>query len=125
LLIPKTDLDGDGRPDLVVWRPSSGTWFAKTSSSGFTNSLTVQLGTQGDVPIFATGSFIDPATVSPSAPGAPAFSADVLTASDISIPTVATERISDDGDSGFATAGTWTRSGGTGSGGDNLFAIGA
>ena len=30
-----TDLDGDGRADLVVWRASTGTWYWLTSSSGY------------------------------------------------------------------------------------------
>ena len=34
--IPLTgDLDGDGRSELIVWRPSSGTWYWLTSSNGF------------------------------------------------------------------------------------------
>ena len=32
------DMDGDGRADLVVWRPSVGMWFWLTSSSGYAYS---------------------------------------------------------------------------------------
>src|SRR5436190_1479469 len=49
------DLDGDGRSDLVLWRPNNGGWYALTSGSGFdpAASLTVQWGSQsqGDIPL--------------------------------------------------------------------------
>ena len=32
------DMDGDGRADLVIWRPSVGMWFWLTSSSGYAYS---------------------------------------------------------------------------------------
>ena len=38
------DLDGDGRDDLVLWRPSTGTWSWLTSSSSFTSGSSVQWG---------------------------------------------------------------------------------
>lgn len=49
------DLDGDGRSDLIVYRPGSGSWFIRYSSQGY-NAATaamVQWGLPGDVPISA------------------------------------------------------------------------
>ncbi len=43
--------DADHRPDMVVWRPSDGTWYVRTSLSGFNSSFGVQYGLAGDVPI--------------------------------------------------------------------------
>ena len=52
-----SDIDGDGRRDLVLWTPSSGTWSWVTSSSGYNTSIvsTKQWGNKslGDVPIVA------------------------------------------------------------------------
>jgi hypothetical protein len=72
--IPDTDLDGDGRADLVVWRPDTGTWSWRTSTSGFSGAASAQWGAAGDIPIFASGSRIDPGAAGPGstfvAPGA-------------------------------------------------------
>ncbi|HEY7292796.1 MAG TPA: phospholipase D-like domain-containing protein [Vicinamibacterales bacterium] len=45
------DFDGDGVTDLTIWRPPTGDWYIRTSSSGFTNSRVVQWGLPGDVPL--------------------------------------------------------------------------
>jgi hypothetical protein len=47
------DLDGDGRVDLVVWRPSTGVWYTLSSSSGYTALSSVPFGGAGDVPMLA------------------------------------------------------------------------
>jgi hypothetical protein len=43
------DYDGDGAADIVVYRPSTGTWFILQSSDG--SVRTVQWGIGGDVPV--------------------------------------------------------------------------
>jgi hypothetical protein len=47
------DLDNDVLSDMVVWRPSDGTFRALTSQSGFNpaSALVRQWGTAGDVPL--------------------------------------------------------------------------
>jgi hypothetical protein len=49
------DTDGDGKSDLIVWRPTSGTWFWLTSSTGYSYATAgvKQWGNQGagDVPM--------------------------------------------------------------------------
>ena len=45
------DFDGDGRHDLVVFRPPTGHWFVLKSSTNFTTSSTYQWGTAGDKPV--------------------------------------------------------------------------
>jgi FG-GAP-like repeat/Immunoglobulin I-set domain len=50
-----SDLDGDGRSDLTVYRPSNGTWFNLRSSTNYTTSTSFALGVSTDLPV--TGDF--------------------------------------------------------------------
>ena len=45
------DFDGDRRTDITVYRPSSGTWFILTSTSGFVDWLGYAWGVSSDVPV--------------------------------------------------------------------------
>jgi uncharacterized repeat protein (TIGR03803 family) len=49
------DFDGDGKSDLVVYRPDTGTWFVRYSSSGYSYAAakTYQWGLPGDLPLAA------------------------------------------------------------------------
>src|SRR5262245_54267487 len=51
----RADFDGDGMTDVIVWRPSTGTFFARTSGSGFNAGVAKQWGSQalGDKPFTA------------------------------------------------------------------------
>lgn len=50
-----SDFDGDGKSDVTVFRPSTGSWFSATSGSGFNTAASVreywQYGQNGDIPI--------------------------------------------------------------------------
>jgi hypothetical protein len=47
------DVDGDGKSDLIIWKPTTGNWHWLTSSSGYSTAAarTRQWGTNGDVPM--------------------------------------------------------------------------
>lgn len=44
------DYDADGRTDLVVWRPSNGTWYIRSAVSN--ESTAIQWGLPGDIPTY-------------------------------------------------------------------------
>ena len=47
------DIDGDGKADIIVWRPATATWFWLTSSTGYSSSSqgTKQWGASNDIPL--------------------------------------------------------------------------
>ena len=45
------DFDGDGRTDIAVFRPQSGTWFVLKSSTNFSTQATYAWGAPGDIAV--------------------------------------------------------------------------
>ena len=45
------DLDGDGKSDIAVFRPSTGVWWVRYSSLGYTTTNAFHWGAQGDLPV--------------------------------------------------------------------------
>jgi FG-GAP-like repeat len=45
------DFDGDGKTDLTVYRPSTGTWFLLQSTTGFGSGAVYTWGSPGDIPV--------------------------------------------------------------------------
>jgi hypothetical protein len=46
-----TDVDGDGRTDLTVYRPATGEWFTRYSSSEYSTATFLRWGLPTDVPL--------------------------------------------------------------------------
>jgi subtilisin family serine protease len=62
------DADGDGRSDLAIFRPSTGTWFARYSAQGYgtATAAAFQWGLPGDIPI--SGDFDGDGKIESTAP---------------------------------------------------------
>lgn len=47
------DFDGDGRPDIAVFRSTKGNWYICGSRGGFVSVITHQWGRAADIPMAA------------------------------------------------------------------------
>jgi hypothetical protein len=45
------DFDGDGGAEIAIWRPSTGRWYTRLSSTGYSDSREHHWGASGDVPV--------------------------------------------------------------------------
>jgi parallel beta-helix repeat protein len=64
-----SDFDGDRKSDLTVYRPSSGAWHTRRSSTNYGTSASFQFGVSGDVPLphdYDGDGQTDPAVYRPS-----------------------------------------------------------
>ena len=63
------DFDGDRRADHTVFRPATGSWFARRSSANGADYIVRTLGTSGDIPLtgdWDSDGYADAATFTPS-----------------------------------------------------------
>ena len=48
------DYDGDGRSDLVLYRPSTGIWYILQSRTNYTTYIAQQWGLSTDIPVLVS-----------------------------------------------------------------------
>ena len=67
----RSDIDGDGKSDVTVYRPTNGYWFSRNSTTGYApgNGTTIKWGAVGDIPMqadFDGDGRLDPTVYRPS-----------------------------------------------------------